>query len=412
MLVGAQIGRKPGRGLGLIAWLRATMHSGGMAVVSNVASHVPEWSVRRESRRVVVVIAGDWIARDGCVNRFNGAMDHLLTAADAGAELSFDVAGLGRWDSGLIAFLWELRSRAASVGAGFRVEDLPQSAQRLLALARDNDGPQTRPRREEGVRAWLGQSMIAAMHEVAAFAELLGDVILRGMAAVFGRTMMQRGDLLVCARDAGGAALLIVAIVNFLVGGILAFVGAVQLRRFGAEIYVANLVGITLAREMAAVMTAIVMAGRTAGAYAAHLATMQGNEEIDALRATGISVQDYLILPRVLALTGMLPLLYLYGCAVGLLGGLVVSVGMLSVTSTAYFEQTRAAVTMGQFMFGFGKSIAFGALLGLIGCRIGLRAGRSAADVGNAATRAVVAGIVGIIALDAVFAVCANAVGF
>ena len=125
-------------------------------------------------------------------------------------------------------------------------------------------------------------------------------------------------------REAGAGALGIVAIVNGLVGGILAFVGAVQLRRFGAEIFVADLVGIAMAREMAAMMTAIVMAGRTGGAYAAQIATMQGNEEIDALKAFGIPVFDYLVLPRILALVAMMPLLYLYACAVGLLGGLAV----------------------------------------------------------------------------------------
>ena len=212
-------------------------------------------------------------------------------------------------------------------------------------------------------------------------------------------------------RDAGLAALAIVAIVNGLVGAILAFVGAVQLRRFGAGIYVADLIGIATTREMAAVMTAIVMAGRTGGAYAAQLATMQGNEEIDALKVLGIPIFDFLVLPRLTALVAMMPLLYLYACAIGLLGGFVVGTGMLDLTPAAFLEQTRDAVAGRQFMFGLLKSIAFGALIALAGCHIGLRAGRSAADVGHAATTAVVASIVGVIALDAVFAVCANALG-
>jgi phospholipid/cholesterol/gamma-HCH transport system permease protein len=289
---------------------------------------------------------------------------------------------------------------------------LPPAAQRLLTLVCAADTrPATVPDRPS-VRIRLGQWTIGTGAEVAAAAEIVGDVVLRGVAAVGGRAKMRAADLWGCARDAGAAALPIVTVVNFLIGGILAFAGAVQLRWFGAEIYVANAVGIAVAREMAAVMTAIVMAGRTGGAYAAHIATMQGNEEIDALRAIGIPVQDYLILPRVLALTAMMPVLYLYACAIGLLGGFTVAAGMLDITPIAYFEQTRSAVSGTQFLFGFGKSIAFGALVALAACRIGLRAGRSAADVGRAATRAVVAGIVGVIALDAVFAVCANALGF
>jgi len=215
---------------------------------------------------------------------------------------------------------------------------------------------------------------------------------------------MRGVDLLANLRDAGPAALLIV---NVLIGAILAFVGAVQLRKFAADAYVANLVGLAVVREMAAVMTAIVMAGRTGGAYA----TMQGNEEIDALPVTGIPVSGYILLPAILALVVTLPLLYLYGCLVGMLGGFAVSIAMLNVTGAGYLNQALDALSFGQFGFGFGKSIAFAALIGVTSCRIGLKAGRSAADVGAAATQAVVVGIVGVIALDALFAVIANVAG-
>jgi len=239
--------------------------------------------------------------------------------------------------------------------------------------------------------------------------ELLGGQVLRAGAAGLGRARMRRDDLLACLYDAGIAALPMVALVNVLVGGILAFVGAIELRRFGADIYIANLVGIAQVREMAAVMTAIVMAGRTGGAYAAEIASMQGSNELDALSVLGIPIQDYLILPRVLALTLMTPLLYLYGSLVGIAGGFAVAVSMLHISSDLFIVQIRDAVTMSQILFGLTKSVAFGALIAIAGCRIGLKAGRSATDVGHAATSAVVVSIVGIIMLDAVFAVCANA---
>jgi phospholipid/cholesterol/gamma-HCH transport system permease protein len=165
-------------------------------------------------------------------------------------------------------------------------------------------------------------------------------------------------------------------------------------------------------REMAAIMTAIVMSGRTGGAYAAEIATMEGSEEIDALRVFGIPIGDYLILPRVVALTAMMPLLYLYGSAVGILGGFAVAIAMLHISPDTFIAQTRAAVTIREIIFGLTKSIAFGALIGIAGCRIGLKAGRSTTEVGNAATHAVVVGIVGVIALDAIFAICANALNF
>jgi phospholipid/cholesterol/gamma-HCH transport system permease protein len=154
------------------------------------------------------------------------------------------------------------------------------------------------------------------------------------------------------------------------------------------------------------------MSGRTGGAYAAQIATMVGNEEIDALRAIGIPIYEYLILPRIVALTFMMPLLYLYACAVGIFGGFVVAVAMLNISPEAFLEQIRQSVTGGQIVFGLMKSITFGIMIAIVGCRRGLKAGRGAADVGQAATSSVVIGIVGVIALDAVFAVCANAVDF
>ena len=228
---------------------------------------------------------------------------------------------------------------------------------------------------------------------------------------MMGRAQFRLVDLIGLMRDAGASALGIVAVVNVLVGGILAFVGAVQLQRFGAEIFVANLVGVAVVREMAAIMTAIVMAGRTGGAYAAQIAAMQGAEEIDALKALGVSIQDYLILPRVAALTLMTPLLYLYGCAFGLLGGFLVAISTLDLSASSFIDQVQSAVNANQFWIGLSKSMAFGLLVALAGCRLGLKAGRSAADVGQAATAAVVAGIVGVIAVDAIFALCANALG-
>jgi phospholipid/cholesterol/gamma-HCH transport system permease protein len=158
-------------------------------------------------------------------------------------------------------------------------------------------------------------------------------------------------------------------------------------------------------------MTAIVMAGRTGGAYAAQIATMEGNEEIDALRVLGISPFHYLDFPRIVALVAMMPLLYFYACLVGLTGGLIVSLLVLNMPSTMLLDELRLAVQPVQFQIGLAKSVCFGAFLALAGCHVGLSAGRSAADVGRAATGAVVAGIIGIIVLDAVFAACANVLG-
>lgn len=368
----------------------------------------PGWMARTQGSDLVVVLMGDWIARKSGIEATAAA--RLLTRTSLRA-ISFDVTRLWRWDSALIVFLLALRARAETLHIEFDPSGLPQPARRLLALASIDGVSDASPAAREGLLGWTGRRVIAGWSEAVEVLALVGDTMLRALPALRGRGGLRTSDVLDRAWEAGIAALPIVTVVNVLVGGILAFVGAVQLRRFGAGIYVGNLVGIAVVREMAAVMTAIIMSGRTGGAYAAHIATMQGNEEIDALRVVGIPVYDYLVLPRVVALMSMMPVLYLFACAVGILGGLLVAVATLGLGFAAVLEQTRSAVDVHQFLFGLIKSVAFGGVIAFAGCQVGLRAGRSAADVGQAATTAVVVGIVGMIALDALFAVCANALG-
>ncbi len=355
------------------------------------------------------MVRGDWIAQSGRIPAFS---DETLRDGSAGLSLAINAAELGRWDSGLVAFLWDVKRSAAIAGLAVDMNTIPASARKLLALLPDElDRPEPAQRRGFRPLNWLGGKTIGMFTEIGVLSELLTATVGGGLRAALGKALTRSVDLLANIRAGGPSALMIVSVVNFLIGAILAFVGAVQLRKFAADIFVANLVGLALVREMAAVMTAIVMAGRTGGAYAARIATMRGNEELDALEVVGIPASDYIILPSVLALIFTMPLLYLYGCLIGILGGLLVSVAMLNITSLGFILQTLDAVPFSQFVFGFVKSIAFAIMIGVTSCRIGLQAGRSAADVGVAATRAVVVGIVGVIAMDAVFAVLADVVG-
>lgn len=237
----------------------------------------------------------------------------------------------------------------------------------------------------------------------------LGEVILATGQAVRHGWRTRKPDLLRVFSAASSQALGIVMLVNLLVGAILAFVGALQLVKFGAGIFVADLVSIAVTREMAAIITAVVVAGRTAASFAAELATMQVNEEVDALRVLGIDPIGYLVLPRVLALVVVMPMLYVYGCVASLFGGLVVGSTMLDLNALAYFDRVLLSVKFTHVGLGLSKSLVFGALIAVGGCYAGMRASRDAAGVGRATTEAVVTGIVGVFALDAVFAVLANA---
>lgn len=261
--------------------------------------------------------------------------------------------------------------------------------------------------------AWAAalQRAAAPVFALARPVAFVGALPLAVGALVAGRQRVNRRDLGRVTAAASADALPIVVVVNALVGAILAFVGAVQLVKFGAGIFVADLVGIAVAREMASVITAVVMAGRTGAAFAAELATMQAGEEIDALRVLGLDPLPFLVLPRIGALLLLAPLLYVYACLAGLAGGLVVAAGMLGLTPAAYLDRTLVILDLSHLVLGVLKAVAFGALIGAIGCYAGLHAPRNAAGVGAATTQAVVASIVGIIVLDAVFAVGANALG-
>jgi phospholipid/cholesterol/gamma-HCH transport system permease protein len=207
-------------------------------------------------------------------------------------------------------------------------------------------------------------------------------------------------------------ALGIVALINFLVGTVLAFVGAVQLEQFGAAIYVANLVGIAVARVLGALMTGIVMSGRTGAAFAATLGSMNVNEETDALVTMGLKPVQFLVLPRLIATTLMMPALTAYGILMGLLGGMFVGVTLLDLGAMEYLTQTQAALQLKQVAIGLSMGLAFGVVVALTGCYYGLRCGRSSAAVGLATTKAVVSSIVLVVVVTAVFTVVLYLLGW
>lgn len=370
----------------------------------------PSWAIEPRGQSAALVVRGDWTIDDGAAMTFPPSQFDGQARTTAGSGLVVDTSSLGHWDSSLLSFLWTARLAARQAGLDLDLAQVPKGMQRLFTLLPAEPQPPAHPDKKPFAPLRItGAVTLDVLDEIGALTELGIETARGSVTAVSGRGGMRLRDLFVNIFDAGPSALLIVSVVNFLVGAILAFVGAVQLRKFSADIYVANLVGIACVRELSAVMTAIIMAGRTGGAYAARIATMLGNEEIDALRVFGIPISSYILLPSVLSLMLMMPLLYLYGCGMSILGGYAVATGMLpDITGAGYLNQTIGAINLQQFEFGFVKSIVFAIMVGLTSCRIGLRAGRSAADVGTAATRAVVVGIVGVISLDAIFAVIAN----
>jgi phospholipid/cholesterol/gamma-HCH transport system permease protein len=228
---------------------------------------------------------------------------------------------------------------------------------------------------------------------------------------VRGRSRYRRSDLLEIIQQCGSNALGIVSLISFMVGVILAFMGAVQLEQFGAAIYVASLVGIGMVREMGAMMTAIIMAGRTGAAFAAELGTMKVTQEIDALTTMGISPMEFLVLPRMIALILMMPLLCMYSDFVGILGGASVGITVLGLSFRTYWHETIHAITMVALAGGLIKSAVYGVLIALAGCYQGFECGNSSLAVGRATTAAVVSSIVMIVVACGLFAVLFNILG-
>ncbi len=362
----------------------------------------------RADGATVVRLSGDWR-----LDRALPSPEAVLAEASDATTVVIDGGELGAWDTALPAFVCQLSRAAAARGVETERVALPEGAERLMKLARTvpvADGARRESRRAGAVEV-VGAAFLRVVSDARATVEFVGEAVLALWRFARRRARFRGRDLALAVQEAGAEALGIVSLISFLVGAIMAFVGAVQLRLFGAEIYVANLVIVAMAREMAPMMTGIVMAGRTGAAYAAQLGTMTVNEEIDSLRTFGFSPMEFLVLPRMLALMMMLPLLSIYSNIVGLLGGATVGIGMMGISGWQYWSQTVSAARIDDFAVGGIKAVVIGVLVAVAGCMRGMQSGRSASAVGLAATSAVVTAIVWIVVSDAVFSVVFDVVG-
>ena len=381
--------------------------------MSSRSEHAVEFSDESGGGLVglVVQLSGDWVLRDHLPSR--DEVDRRLESTPGLQRLSFDASRLGRWDAALLTFLVGIQSRCQEHAIEVDTSGLPQGVRELLRLAfavpeKTDTG---RDRGADPLLARIGKGALASREDLLAGNRFLGEAVLSVGRFLTGRAQYRSRDLWLFVQDCGAQALGIVALINFLVGLILGYVGVQQLALFGAEIYVADLVAVAMTREMAPIMAGIIMAGRTGAAFAAQLGTMTVNEEIDALSTMGISPMDYLVLPRMLALILMMPLLCLYADVVGILGGALVGIGAGDINAELYWSQTVNALNLRHVGVGVFKGAIFGILVALAGCLRGMQSGRSASAVGDAATSAVVTGIVAIIVTDAVITVVTATLG-
>lgn len=349
----------------------------------------------RDGGEVVLELAGEW--------RCGGPAPVVEGSPPDKAPDKYVTDGLGEFDSTLPAFL--LAQIRASGNANAPLDGLPHNLRGLMELAlavpeeseareKPSDGSEIRKLGTHTLGAWAG---------VRSIMEFTGQSILSLVRFFTGRARFRSSEFWLILQQCGADALPIVSLISFLIGLIMAFVGNVQLANFGASLYVADLVGIAMVREMGVVMTAIIMSGRTGAAFAAHIGSMKANQEIDALRTFGFDPFDFLVLPRMLALVLMMPLLTMYSNAIGILGGMLVG-SAVGIPPSLYWAETLTIVTMENAFLGVVKSVFFGVVIAMSGCMQGMQAGNSSAAVGHATTRAVVASITAIIILDSAFA--------
>jgi phospholipid/cholesterol/gamma-HCH transport system permease protein len=366
--------------------------------------------VEQESRsKLVARLSGD--CRVGSEALSVESVREALDRAQGAKSLSFETAGLTGWDSRFVAFIRNCGELCRARNVELRDDGLPQGVRRLLRLAQAV--PERRDARRAAAKApflqSVGERVLKSWEGTLEMFTFLGENLAAFGKLLRGRAQFRWADAFLVMEQCGPQALGIVVMINFLVGLILAFVGAVELMRFGASIYVADLVGIATVREMGCLMTGIILCGRTGAAFAAQLGTMKVNEEISALQTFGISTIEFLVLPRMVALILVMPFLCAFADLIGIAGGFFVSVSMLDVTPTEYLIRTLNAIQLKSFLLGVGKGSFFGFVVAYAGCFRGMQSGYSAAAVGEATTRAVVTGITTIVASDGIFAVICNA---
>ncbi len=337
----------------------------------------------------------------------DATVEQELKRAPQPVRVAFDSQNLTHWDTSILTFLTDLSEVCRQHGINMDRAGLPDGVRRLLDLA--EAVPEKEGARKQVVEApffeRVGNTAIGTASSLSEMLGFLGDMTLTFIRMCRLKVRFRAVDLFLLIQQCGAQALPIVTLISFLVGVILAFVGAIQLKQFGAQIYVADLVGIAMIREMGAMMTGIIMAGRTGAAFAAQLGTMKVTQEIDAFTTTGFSPLEFLVLPRVIALILMMPLLCLYSDFVGVIGGATIGVGMLDISWTTYFRETANAISLTDVFGGVFKSSVYGVLIALSGCLRGIQCGNSSSAVGDAATSAVVTGIVAIVVACGIFAV-------
>ena len=344
--------------------------------------------------------AGSWVLRG--IEQLEARLARLPAPGDG--ELTIDASAVTAMDTSGAWLLHRTMRDLQEQGHGVQVRGLRPEFDALLRLIASRSPAQQSPA-VHGMFASFGQQSWRSLVNSLGMLSFLGEVAIILLRSLAQPRRLRWRPILHNLQTAGFEALPITGLLSFLMGIVIAYQGAEQLRRFGANIYVADLVGLSMVRELSPMLTAIIVAGRSGSAYAAQIGTMKVTEEIDALRTIGVGRLELLVLPKVLALVLALPLLTVYTDVMGVLGGMVMARAQLDVSYSAYLGQLDDAIGLSSYLVGIGKAPVFAVIIALVGCYQGFQVGGSADSVGRQTTVSVVQSIFLVIVTDALFSI-------
>ena len=380
------------------------------SLIENTAT--PEYLILSEGTTLVIKLMGDW-AYDP---QFPEAIDLQLQQKlqqQGIKSVQVNMAQVSAWNSALLTVIISLTELCEQHQIHFDSSLLPEEMTRLLKLVVNLPVRNVKKHvdKDSSFLHNVGTNVIVSVKEVGDVLAFLSHATSAFVSMLKGRAIYRSSDTWLIMQQTGAEALPIVSLLNFLVGAILGYIGAMQLEKFGAEIFIGDMVGVAMTREIAAIITAIIMAGRSGAAFAAQIGTMKVNEEIDALESMGFSPMEFLVLPRMIGMMLMMPLLAIYANFMGVFGGALVAYAVLNISLEQYLDVVIKSVGLNDAFVGVTMSVVFGAVVAVVGCQKGMSCGKNAEAVGASTTSAVVTATVIIFVAAAILTVVFGVLG-
>ena len=383
--------------------------------MDNVA---PEFQINDNNSLLEIELKGDWLLDSDLSaarlpDELENELEQQFNSKPDIRSVNITMTQVSGWNSALLTVMLSLSELCRQYQVPFDMTQLPLEMSRLIKLSAKIPSGSIKQHHEKDTSFLhnVGTNAIESVKEVGAVIEFISESGVAFMSMLKGKAIYRSSDTWLIMQQTGAEALPIVSLLNFLVGAILGYIGALQLEKFGAEIFIGDMVGVAMTREIAAIITAIIMAGRSGAAFAAQLGTMKVNEEIDALRSMGLSPMEFLVLPRMIGMMLMMPLLAIYANFMGILGGALVAYAMLNITLEQYIGVVIKSVGLNDIAAGIFMSAVFGVIVAVVGCQKGMSCGNSAEAVGASTTSAVVTSTVIIFISAAVLTVIYGALG-